>query len=75
MTSGPHNLKSKAFRPEPDEYTSAMDVLGDRQMDDFLRACLRALRENPEAFLATLAPHWPPPRPRGRPRKAEPPTP
>ena len=68
-TSGPHNLKSKAFRPEIDEYTDAQQALDGRKMDDFLRACLRALRADPEVFLASLEAHWPPPRPRGRPRK------
>lgn len=67
MTSGPHNLKSKAFRPEPDEYTDAQQALDGRKMDDFLRACLRALSADPAAFLKALEPHWPAPRPRGNP--------
>lgn len=66
-----HKIRPKAFRPEPDEYDQAKDVLAKdgREMDAFLRACLRLLRANPTALLALLAPHWPPPKPRGQPRK------
>lgn len=70
--SGPHNLRAKAFRPEPDDgYEAVMAVLRDRgkEMDACLRACVRWIHDNPDGALATLAPHWPETRPRGRPPK------
>jgi hypothetical protein len=74
MAPDQHRLKPKAFRPEPDEYDDAMKVLNeqDREMDAFVRACLRLLRDKPTALLALLSPYWPPPKPRGRPRKTPP---
>ncbi|MBV9010645.1 MAG: hypothetical protein JO272_01120 [Pseudonocardiales bacterium] len=36
-------------------------------MSAFLRACLRWLECDPDQALATLMPHWPDPRPSGRP--------
>jgi predicted GIY-YIG superfamily endonuclease len=68
-----HRIKAKAFRPEPDEYDDGMELLDERgwEMDGFLRACLRLLREEPERLLSLLAPHRPPPKPRGRPRKGQ----
>lgn len=41
----------------------------DRQLVDFIVACINALRENPDDFLNRLAPHWPEPNRRGRPPK------
>ncbi len=64
-----HRLKPRAFRPEPDEYAAAkadLETRG-RQMDAFLRACLRWLHRDPDGFLDLLAPVWPPPKPQGRP--------
>lgn len=71
MAPDKHHLKPKAFRPEPDEYDQAKAVLAKegREMDGFLRACLRLLHENPAALLALLGPHWPPVKPRGQPPK------
>ena len=71
MAPDQHRLRSKAFRPTADEYDQAKAVLASegREMDAFLRACLRLLRDKPTALLALLAPHWPPPKPRGQPRK------
>lgn len=68
-----HHVRPKAFRPEPDEYEDGKALLDDRdwEMDGFLRACLRLLREEPERLLALLAPHRPPPKPRGRPPKSQ----
>jgi hypothetical protein len=69
-----HRLRPKAFRPDPDEYDDAMKVLKaeNREMDAFVRACLRLLRDKPGDLLALLAPYWPPPKPRGRPTKEPP---
>lgn len=71
MTPDQHRLRPKAFRPEPDEYDDAMAVLSGegREMDAFIRACLRMLRDNPTTLLEQLAPYWPPPKQRGRPAK------
>lgn len=68
-----HKLKPLNFRPELDERTEAKDVLDERgwEMEPFLRACLRLLREEPERLLAMLQPHRPPPRQMGRPPKRE----
>jgi hypothetical protein len=69
--SSEHRLKPLNFRPELDERTDAKAALDERgwQMEPFLRACLRLLHAEPERMLAMLAPHRPPPRPMGRPRK------
>ena len=67
-----HRLPAKNFRPEPGEYAGAQADLAARgkEMDAFLRACLRWLHRDPDRFLATLTPVWPGPRPRGRPPQA-----
>lgn len=64
-----HRHDQKSWWPEPDEYAAAKDVLQNRgyNMTAYLRACVRWLDAEPDAALATLAAHWPPPRPRGRP--------
>ncbi|GGP80238.1 hypothetical protein [Streptomyces melanogenes] len=41
----------------------------DREMQAFVVACLTALVADPKGFLGQLADHWPPEKPRGRPRK------
>lgn len=65
-----HRLKPKAFRPDPAEWADAAAALPDgRTMESFLRACLRRLSREPEAFAEHLAPDWPPEKPKGRPRK------
>jgi hypothetical protein len=68
-----HQVRAKAFRPEPDEYDDGKALLGDRgwEMDGFLRACLRLLKDEPDQLLALLAPHRPPTKPRGRPKKTQ----
>jgi hypothetical protein len=68
-----HRLQPRSFRPEPDEYAAAQAELAARrrQMDAFLRACLRALRRDPDRFLAVLAPVWPSPKPTGRPPRQQ----
>lgn len=72
--SSQHRLPAKNFRPEPGEYADAQADLAARgkEMDAFLRACLRSLHRDPDTFLATLSPVWPGPRPRGRPPQSQP---
>ena len=67
-----HRHPARTFRPEPGEYDDAQADLTARgkEMDAFLRACLRWLHRDPDRFLATLTPVWPSPRPRGRPAQA-----
>lgn len=68
-SSDPHRAPQRTWRPEPDEYDEAKRLLSARghELTQFLRACVRWLRADPEAALAVLASHWPEPRPRGRP--------
>ncbi|PXY16543.1 hypothetical protein [Prauserella muralis] len=68
--SSRHAQKWRGFRPDPGEYDAAEDLLDARgkAMSEYLRACLRWLEQAPDEALATVGPHWPPPRPRGRPR-------
>src|SRR5260221_14793273 len=70
-----HRFPARTFRPEPGEYADAQADLAARgkEMDAFLRACLRWLHRDPDRFLATLGPVWPGPRPRGRPPGPQPP--
>ena len=67
--SSQHRFPARTFRPEPGEYAHAQADLAARgkEMDAFLRACLRRLHRDPDRFLATLTAVWPGPRPRGRP--------
>jgi hypothetical protein len=57
-------------RPGAEVKAAASRVLSERdlEMRAFIVACLTALAAEPDRFLATLAPHWPPAKPRGRPR-------
>src|SRR5712691_3424529 len=73
IMSSQHRLPAKNFRPEPGEYADAQVDLAARgkEMDAFLRACLRWLHRDPDMFLATLTPVWPGPRPRGRPPRPQ----
>jgi hypothetical protein len=63
-------------RPPEEVQAAAKTALADRghHMEAFIAACLAALAANPDRFLAALARHWPEPRPRGRPKRATPPT-
>jgi hypothetical protein len=58
-------------RPGAEVKAAASRVLDGRnlQMRSFIVACLTALAADPDGFLATLGPHWPTPRPHGRPRR------
>jgi hypothetical protein len=71
--SSQHRLKPTNFRPEPNEIEPVKTSLASRQrdLDGFFRACLLAYQADPDGFMATLKPHWPPPRPRGRPRRED----
>lgn len=66
MTDG-HRNPGRTVRPAPDEVAAAAPYLDGRTWEDLLRAAMRALAADPERTLALLAPHWPPPRRRGRP--------
>jgi hypothetical protein len=71
--SSRHELTTSTYRPARDELDDAKPhVPPGKTVDGFLRACLRALRAEPERLLAVLAPYWPPEKPRGRPRKTPP---
>src|SRR5258707_2453688 len=69
-----HRLPARTFRPEPGEYADAQADLAARgkEMDAFLRACLRWLHRDPDPSLAALTQASPGPRPRGRPPKPQP---
>jgi hypothetical protein len=71
-----HRHPARTFRPEPGEYADAQADLTARgkEMDVFLRACLRWLHRDPDRSLAALAQVWPGPRPRGRPPRPQPPS-
>lgn len=69
MPSSRHELTTSTYRPERDELNDAAAHLPEgKTMDGFLRACLRTLRDDPEALLALVSPRWPAHKPRGRPR-------
>jgi hypothetical protein len=57
-------------RPGAEVKAAASKVLAARELEmrGFIVACLAALAADPDGLLAMLAPHWPPPKPRGRPR-------
>lgn len=73
MSSSKHAQKLRTFRPDPDEYDAAEDLLDARgkSVPAYLRACLRWLEQAPDIALEAVGPHWPPPRPRGRPRSQD----
>ncbi|MDX3099682.1 hypothetical protein [Nonomuraea angiospora] len=65
-----HELTTSTFRPERDELIDAGAHLPQgKTMDGFLRACLRTLRDDPQALLELIGPRWPADKPRGRPPK------
>lgn len=59
-------------RPPTELRTDAQQLLEDRglEMKGFVVACLTALTADPDQVLEWLRPHWPAPKPRGRPPKA-----
>lgn len=68
--SSQHRNPPLTIRPPSELKTRATTALGDREMQAFVVACLTALVDDPDGFLARLEDHWPPETPRGRPRKA-----
>ncbi|CRY84590.1 hypothetical protein SAMN05421776_11336 [Nocardia farcinica] len=71
--SDPHKAPQRTWRPENDEYDDAKKLLRarGRGLTEYLRACVRWLRADPDTALAILGEHWPEPRTRGRPRTEE----
>ena len=70
--SSQHRDPPLNVRPPTADRTAATDALTERgkDMTGFVTACLRALAANPDRLLRQLAPHWPEPKPRGRPPRA-----
>ena len=54
--SSQHRFPLRNFRPDPEEYAPAAALLKDAgyDMTTYLRACLRALKAQPDATLAAL---------------------
>lgn len=73
MTSSQHSNPALTVRPERPVKAGATAVLSDRglEMEAFITACLVALADDPDRFLAALRPYWPPVKPRGRPRNTQ----
>ena len=69
VTSQHADPEALTVRPGAKVKAAASKVLSDRELEmrAFIVACLAALAADPDRFLATLAPHWPAPKPRGRP--------
>ncbi|MBS9535584.1 hypothetical protein KIH27_18520 [Mycobacterium sp. M1] len=67
--SGPHLEQAMTVRVPPGLKDDVRKLLDDhdRELRAFVVASLRALHDQPEAFLAYLKPYWPEPRLRGRP--------
>lgn len=73
VMSSRHRNPAVNFRPDPGvkaQAKAALDARG-HTIDTFLSATFQALAENPDAILDALAPHWPAPKPKGRPPKGE----
>jgi hypothetical protein len=60
---------SVTARTDDEVKAAATRVLDDRglEMQAFIVACLLALAADPDRFIATVRPHWPPAKARGRP--------
>ncbi|ASR40007.1 hypothetical protein BAY61_31955 (plasmid) [Prauserella marina] len=60
-----HREPALTVRPPADLKRDAQATLAERglQMRAFVVACLAALINDPERFLATLRPHWPDKKP------------
>lgn len=69
--SSQHRDEPLNVRPPNEDRKAAHAALGERgkDMTGFITACLRALVRDPDRLLALLAPHWPAPKARGRPRR------
>ncbi|MTD57176.1 hypothetical protein [Amycolatopsis pithecellobii] len=68
-----HADPALTVRPPAEVKDRADAVLKERglPMRGFVVACLAALADDPDAFLAHLAKHWPAEKPRGRPRATD----
>lgn len=66
-----HANPGLTVRPPAEVKSAAQAVLDrrGREMQAFVTACLIAVAAEPDKLLALLAPYWPDPRPRGRPRR------
>lgn len=71
--SNRHRDRALTVRPAEDIRAPAQAALAvrGREIGAFVAACLAALAADPDRFLAHLAPHWPAPRPKGRPRRTD----
>jgi hypothetical protein len=69
--SSQHADPALTVRPPAAVMNQAKEVLDGRgrEIRGFVVACLSALNADPDRFLAQLAEHWPPTKPRGRPRR------
>jgi hypothetical protein len=72
MMSNRHKERALTFRPAAEIRDPAQSALDEREREigAFLTACLAALNHDPDGFLGQLDAHWPPAKPRGRPRRA-----
>lgn len=77
MSGSQHKDPAMTVRVPPGIKGDARHTLAGRglELQAFVVACLTALRTEPEQVLAVVEPYWPDPKPRGRPRRDEPPVP
>ncbi|MCV7256964.1 hypothetical protein H7J86_32795 [Mycobacterium hackensackense] len=77
MSGSQHKDPAMTVRVPPGLKGDARHTLAGRglELQAFVVACLTALRAEPEQVLAVVEPYWPDPKPRGRPRRDEPPVP
>jgi hypothetical protein len=71
MVSSQHADPAMTVRPPADVREKAVNLLARRQreMQAFIVACLGAFNADPDGFLEVVLPHWPAPKPLGRPTK------
>ncbi|MCX4097725.1 hypothetical protein [Nocardia sp. alder85J] len=76
MATSRHANPPLNVRPDAELKAKAEEKLKVRglEMTAFVVACLTAVDQDPDGFLATLEAHWPPQATRGRPRKSRHPT-
>ena len=63
-----HAEPAHTIRADADLWSASQQALNGREMRAFVVACLTALTIDGAALLAVVEPHWPDPKPRGRPR-------
>jgi hypothetical protein len=73
MMSSQHRDAPLNVRPDTAARRVAQAVLSERERDmtAFITACLATVAAEPDAMLALLDPHWPTPKPRGRPPRPQ----